>query len=292
MPSQQHEILLELFRNRPQLAPELMRDVLDVPLPEYTDVKIDCADLTEVQPTEYRADLVLTLSNGDSTFGVIVEVQLWRDDRKRFVWPAYVANLRARSRCPVCLLVVCADSAVANWAAKPVPLGCKNIFVPRVLDPESVPWIVDEADAAKAPELAVLSALAHGRDPDATKVAQVAAVAQGVSSRLDEDRCQLYVDLVLNSVSEAARKVLLETMPSFKYEYQSDFAKGYFSQGRAEGLAQGRVAIVTRLLTARFGPLSAEAKQKIESSSIEELDAIADRVLTAMNLQGALASNN
>lgn len=289
MPSQQHEVLLELFRNRPQLAPELMRSVLDVALPEYTDVKIDCADLTEIQPTEYRADLVLSLSNDESTFGIIVEVQLSRDDRKRFVWPAYVANLRARSRCPVCLLVVCADSAVANWAAKPVHLGCKNIFAPRVLDPDAVPWVVDEADAAKAPELAVLSALAHGYDPDATKAAQIAAVAQGVSMRLDEDRSQLYFDLVLNSVSEAARKVLLKSMPSFKYEYQSDFVKGFVAQGRAEGLAQGRVVLVTRLLTARFGPLSAEAKQKVESSSIEELDAIADRLLAAATLQDALA---
>jgi hypothetical protein len=33
MPSQLHEALLLLFRNRPALAPELLRDVLQVALP-------------------------------------------------------------------------------------------------------------------------------------------------------------------------------------------------------------------------------------------------------------------
>lgn len=33
MPSQLHEALLLLFRNRPALAPELLREALDVPLP-------------------------------------------------------------------------------------------------------------------------------------------------------------------------------------------------------------------------------------------------------------------
>jgi hypothetical protein len=61
MPSQLHEVLLLLFRNRPSLAPDLLRDVLGVALPEYTEARIDSADLTQVQPTEYRADLVVLL---------------------------------------------------------------------------------------------------------------------------------------------------------------------------------------------------------------------------------------
>lgn len=284
MPSQQHEALVHLFRNSPQLAPKLLRDMLGAALPAHTDVKIECADLTEMQPTEYRADLVLSLSSGPATFGIIVEVQLSPDSRKRFAWPAYVANLRARSRCPVCLLVVCMDSAVARWAAKPVELGCANFFVPKVLYPEDIPAIVDKADAAKEPELAVLSAMAHGHDKDVTKAARIASVAHGVSAALDDDRSRLYLDLVINSASEAVRKALSETMLPFKYEYQSDFAKHYVAEGRA----QGRAAIVTRMLAARFGVLCADVTKKIESSSSEELDAIGDRLLTAATLEEAL----
>jgi hypothetical protein len=43
MPSFLHEALLMLFRNRPALAPELLRDALHVPLPDYTEVRIDPA---------------------------------------------------------------------------------------------------------------------------------------------------------------------------------------------------------------------------------------------------------
>jgi hypothetical protein len=289
MPSQNHEALLQLFRNRPELAPKLMREAFGVELPAYAEVKVGCADLTEVQPTEYRADLVLSLSNGDPVCGLIVEVQLGVDARKRFVWPAYVANLRARWRCPVCLLVVCADAAVARWAAKPVQLGCMNMFVPRILSPDAVPEVLDPVDAALDPELAVLSAMAHGHDVDVAKAARIAALAQGVSAGLDADRSKLYLDLVINSVSEAVRKALADTMLPFKYEYQSDFAKHYVAEGRAQGMAQARVALVTRLLAARFGLLSEDVKEQVASRSMEELDAIADRLLTAATLEEALA---
>jgi hypothetical protein len=36
--------------------------------------------------------------------GVIVEIQLGRDEDKPYTRPAYIANLRARHRCPACLL--------------------------------------------------------------------------------------------------------------------------------------------------------------------------------------------
>ena len=61
MPSQLHEALLQLFRNRPALAAELLRDALHMQIPTYTDVRIDSADLTDMQPAEYRADLVVLL---------------------------------------------------------------------------------------------------------------------------------------------------------------------------------------------------------------------------------------
>lgn len=46
MPSLTHEALIQLFRDRPELAPELMRDALGVTLPAYTEVRTDSAELT------------------------------------------------------------------------------------------------------------------------------------------------------------------------------------------------------------------------------------------------------
>src|SRR5262249_21283333 len=78
-------------------------------------------DLTNVVPTEYRADAVVTLTVGDRpVLGVVVEVQLGKDEDKQWAWPAYVVNLYARLRCPVLLLVVCRDPVVAAWSGLPI----------------------------------------------------------------------------------------------------------------------------------------------------------------------------
>lgn len=106
MPSLQHEALIVLFRNRPELAPELLRDVLHVKLPTYSEARVESADLTDLNPAEYRADLVVLLVDGKPVLGIVVEVQLSPDVQKRFTWPVYVAGLRARLKCPACLLVV------------------------------------------------------------------------------------------------------------------------------------------------------------------------------------------
>ncbi|HET7132277.1 MAG TPA: DUF4351 domain-containing protein [Gammaproteobacteria bacterium] len=102
---------------------------------------------------------------------------------------------------------------------------------------------------------------------------------------LDDDRSRLYFDLVSSSLSEAARREL-QTMDPAKYEYQSDFAKRYVAQGRAEGRAE----VIVRQLTLRFGALPAEAQGRIAEASLAELNTIAERLLTAATLQEALGS--
>ena len=76
-----------------------------------------------------------------------------------------------------------------------------------------------------------------------------------------------------------------------KYEYQSDFAKRYVAQGRAEGEAIGRTALLRRLLKVRFGSLPAEAEMRIASATVEELDQIGERLMTARTLQEAFGSH-
>jgi hypothetical protein len=53
---------------------------------------------------------------------------------------------------------------------------------------------------------------------------------------------------------------------------------------RAEGRVEGEVRILLRLLTRRFGKLDAALVNRLESASSEELDLIADRVITAATL--------
>src|SRR3954463_3664120 len=237
MPSMAHEILVDLFRNRPSLAAEILIEVLGISLPDYTEARIASADLTEIQPAEYRADIVVILFyNGNPVRVVIVEVQLTADPKKRLIWPAYVTVARAVHGCPAALLVVAPEPAVAGWCAEPIETGIPGFVLrPPVLRRTAVPVVTDPGEAARRPELGVLSAIAHGEtERGATIASAVLPAIQG----LDDDRARFYYDLVYNSLNEAARHALEAMMKG--YEYQSDFAKKYVAQGRSEGQAEGR----------------------------------------------------
>jgi hypothetical protein len=117
MPSSLHEAMVDLFRQRPSLAPLLLRDALGLTLPAFTEPRIDSAALGEVAPAQFHADLVVLLQDSEPVLGIVLEVQLQRDDDKAYSWPTYAVTLRARVRCPTCVLVVTPEEAVARWAS-------------------------------------------------------------------------------------------------------------------------------------------------------------------------------
>ena len=70
-----HETLIEMFRHRPSLAAELLAGALGMEVPEYRDARVDAGDLSELPPTEYRADAVVVLSTEERpVLAVVVEV--------------------------------------------------------------------------------------------------------------------------------------------------------------------------------------------------------------------------
>lgn len=89
-------------------------------------------------------------------------------------------------------------------------------------------------------------------------------------------------------------------MDPAKYEFQSEFAKRYIAlgkeegraegkvEGKAEGKAEGRADLVCRQLALRFGVLPPNAAALIAAATIEELDAIGERLFTAPTLDAAL----
>ena len=291
MPSRLHEDLLRLFQNRPALAAELACEALQAKLPEYTEARLDSANLSDLRPAEYRADLVILLVKDRPIHGIIVEVQLSRDEDKEYAWPAYVCNLRSRIRSPVCLLVMTVDASVARWASRAVDLGGDNSFRPWVLSPDAVPEITSDAQARADPELAVLSAVAHGGDPDIEKAAQIALAAEMALLGLDAERSTMYSDMLIGALSKAAREAL-HAMITSKYEYKTEFARRYYGQGLTEGEAkgrsEGRVELLLRQLALRFGALPQAAHARVHNVSIEELDRIGERLLTARALNEAL----
>jgi hypothetical protein len=248
MPSMAHEVVVDLFKNRPELGPELLTEALGVALPSYDEARLVSIDLTQIRPAEYRADVVVLLLDAGAPISVvIVEVQLAVDDDKRFTWPEYLMGARARYRCPAGLLVVAPKDDVAAWCGAPIETGVPGfVLTPPVLGRQAVPVITDRAEAARRPELAVLSAMAHG---ESEQGAAIAAAVLPVVRGLDDERARFYGDLVLNSLNEAAKRALEAMMKG--YQYQSDFAKKYVAQGRAEGEATARARAVLTVLRVR-----------------------------------------
>jgi len=285
MVSMRHECLVDLFKNRPSLGAELLSEALGVALPSYTEARLISIDLTEIRPAEYRADVVVLLLDDDTPIWVlIIEVQLGVDPRKRFTWPDYTMGARAAHACPVGLLVVAPDPVVAAWCAEPIETGIPNfVLCPPVLGREATPIVTDPADAARRPELAVLSAMAHGQE---TQGAAIAAAVLPAIRELDDEKARFYGDLVLSCLNDAARRAL-ETMMK-DYEYQSDFAKKYVAQGRQEGRQEGRkegeLNLLLRQLRARFGELPAATVARIEAADTAEIEQWGERVLSAMTL--------
>jgi hypothetical protein len=292
VPSFIHELPLELFRRCPELVAYLLDEVLGVELPSYDEVRIEESNFTQVLPTEFRADLVLTLNDGGPRLGVIVEMQRQIDDDKPFVWLVYLTVFRHRIRGRVVLLILCDDESVARWARKAIDLGPDWVWPAKVLGPEHIPWVKDPELARQRPELAVLSTAAHGNEPAGLEV--VMATLEALRT-LDAERRSYYYDLVLASLNEAARRALEQelSVERGKYEYRSDFARTYFAQGEAkgreEGRAEGEAKALLALLMARGLAVDAVARKHIlDCTDVDQLERWIVRAATASSVREVL----
>jgi hypothetical protein len=277
-----HEVLVDLFKNRPSLGAELLSEALGVALPSYTEARLISIDLTQVLPAEYRADVVVLLLDGDVPIWVlVVEVQLGIDPRKRYSWPEYTTGSRAKHRCPVGLLVVAPDPDIAAWCAEPIETGIPGFVLhPPVLGREAVPAVTDPAEAARRPELAVLSAMAHG---ESERAAAIAAAVLPAIGALDDERARFYGDLVLNSLNAAARRALEAMMKG--YDYQSDFAKKYVAQGEAHGRAEEAARNLLTVLRVRGITVPDVARERIlAQKDPERLERWIEKAVTAASL--------
>jgi hypothetical protein len=288
VPSFDHEILVELFRNDGRLAPELLRTCAGYQI-DHARVELGSVDLSQVASTEYRADAVAILRDGDNhpVAGVIVEIQRQIDRDKQWSWPIYVATLRARLRCPAVLLVLVPTSDVAAWARREIDLGHPGFrLMPIVVDFHDIPRIVDRETASYLPELAVLSALAHP-EPEITQV------AFDVLDLLPEERRRLYFDVIWRALPMNLRQLMEVHVQRYEYqsdfarnyEFQSNFARKYYGQGREEGREEGRKESRERLQAAAV----ALARAKLETVSDDDLAKIG--AITDLGVLGELVTS-
>jgi hypothetical protein len=263
MPTLQHEAPLVVLREEPSVVPALLREALGIIVPPFSVAEVSDGDLTQALPVERRADLVVHLKPAPPAtrpvLGIIVEVQLARDDDKRRSWPLYAASLHARLACQTCLVVLTADEAVARWAGTPiatVQLG--SPFTPLVIGPREVPRFTRET-ATAAPWMALLAALVHAKDPGA--VDSIRAAVAGLRT-LPDGAWQRCYDLLHASLGAAARAILEDQMHFDKYEWRSEPGRRAFGEGRQEGKVEALRDVVIALL-ARHGTVGDDLRARV-----------------------------
>ncbi|MGK3995895.1 hypothetical protein [Sorangium sp. So ce1024] len=301
MPTLEHNALVEMFREHPELAPRLLATLLHVEVPPHASVAVVESSLDQLIPVEFRADLVLELRDERDALvlAIVLEVQRDVDPDKKFSWPAYVAVVRARKRVGTIVLVVAPDAGVAAWAAETIDLGlgCSHV-APLVLGPAVVPEITDPADAEKETELAVLSAVAHGNGPSGLTVVQAALAGLG---RLDQAHAMVYFQVIWNGLREPMRQALEALVmerqiegeatipPSLQRLIDRGIREGELKgmrEGRLEGVREGKLEgkrdTLLRLLARAGIVLGEDESARIQTcTDVATLDRWIENVLAA-----------
>ncbi|WP_437316500.1 hypothetical protein [Sorangium sp. So ce385] len=188
------------------------------------------------------------------------------------------------------------DAEIARWCSRPIDAGHPGLtLTPLVLGPAGVPVVTDAEQAKAAPEVVVLSAMAHGQG-DVGEAIGVAFL--GAAAGLDEERRAVYGDLVLSSLNAAARRTL-EAMMKSGYEFQSEFARSYVAkgveqgreQGRQQGILEAKAQAVLAFLEARGLEIPAEVRERVlASTDLAELDRWIRRAAAVSDARELLAT--
>ena len=270
-----HEAPLELIKQHPALAVDLLRAVTGMPLRAGLDVRLASTSLNTVTPVQYSADSVVVVSDpntGEALAAVIVEPQ-GRDERtKKFSWPVYIANARKEIGCESAfLIVVCPDAVEAEGCRAMIPLGHPGLELwPIVIDPRHAPSGEDAG-----PYMLLFLACLPALDMENPAVARRVLTAIRDTGASYAERKTLST-IILVRASEVARRLLegmMETM-----EWKSDFIEGYEERGR---VATKRKDVLKVLDVRRLSPTESQRAQVEASTDLAQLDQWFERSLTA-----------
>ncbi|WP_437739989.1 hypothetical protein WMF39_30235 [Sorangium sp. So ce1504] len=304
MPTLEHNALVEMFREHPELAPHWLATLFRLEVPPHTSVGVVESSLDQLIPVEFRADLVLELrdASGALVLAIVIEIQRDMDPDKKFSWPTYVTVVRAKKRCGTVVLVIASDAGVAAWAAENIDLGLGLGHVePLVLGPAVVPEITDPAEAEKDAELAVLSAVAHGNGPNGLTVVKAALVALG---RLDQEHAMVYFQVIWSGLREPMRRALEALVMERQIEDEARFPfvrelmdrskLAGLREGELKGLREGKLEgkrdTLLRLLARADIALTESESARIQAcTDIATLDRWIDNVLAAKNAAEVLS---
>lgn len=291
MPSVTHEAPIELIRQHPGLAVELLQAMSDVDLPSDIAVSLGPTDLSEVVPVKFLADAMVIVADkatGEAALVIIIEPQGRDDPTKEFSWPAYVTVARRHLQCQrAFLLVICPDPVEAEKCRRLISMGHPGFDLrPEVIGPLNAPGV-----GSASPYLAIFAAFmgAMNLEEEQSARAFLTAVRESDASAADRKRLST---IMLNLASDAARR-RLETMMT-TMEWKSDFIEGFVQeglqkgmrQGMRQGMQQGEVKAksedVLKIIDSRAINVTAEQREQVAScTDVAQLDQWFDSALTA-----------
>jgi hypothetical protein len=281
-----HEAPLELIRQHPALAVDLLRAFTGLPVPDQADIRLGPNSLNAVVPAEFTADAVVIVSDpatGDPQVVIVVEPQGRDDQTKRYAWPAYLAIVRSTVKCPnAVLIVICPDPREAEKCRRVIQMGHPNYDLwPIVIDPQHAP------DDNAGPYLTLFLACLPALDLADPAVARHVLAAIRETGASEADRKKLST-IILNRASVAGQQILEELMSTI--EWKNDFIERFVDQGRAEGRTEGkaeeavsaRITFIMKVLGSRdLHPTKKQLSRLAECTDIKTLDRWVDRSLTA-----------
>lgn len=310
--------------SHPLMAEQLVRDFV----PEAMSVGLDFAGMERINakfhdrsgkrregdviwriPTDCGEDVVLhILCEFQSTvdWWMAVRTQVYEG----LLWQHLIAekNLKAGDRLPPVLTLVLYNGE-QRWGA-PVETAPMVALPP---DSPLWPWqpsaryhlldmgAVPEDDLAGRDNLAALLVrLEHPHEPEELAELIDAVVAWFRRHPGYEDLKRLFTELVRQAIegyetSVAVPGELME-MQSMLANLGETWKKRWLAEGRAEGRTEGRTEgeaqALIRLLEKRFGPLSAQMRERILAAEASSIEMWLDRLMDAPSLEMLFSSPN
>lgn len=276
-----HEGPVDLVREHPEIAVELVRGRPGVKLPAQPTVSLAPTDMSAVVPVQYLADMVVLISDaatGQPALAVIIEPQLRDEETKRFSWPVYVATARRINKCPGAVLVVlCPNPDKAKKCRETIRTGHPGFdLTPIVIDSggppgndggEIGPYLTAFAAAMGSIDMATVSGARQVLD---------ALASPGVT---DTNRFRA-MTIILKLAPDDARQMMEALMRTT--EYEKTFIEQIHDEGEAKGKAEGKAEAVLRILDVRGVALTAAERQQVTASTDPaQLDRWFDRAITA-----------
>ncbi|MGQ4382655.1 hypothetical protein [Streptomyces sp. SAS_270] len=292
MVSSSHEALHRIFQKDPALLTRALQRVLRVPFPEPREFAVLNADLTEIEPVERRVDTLMRVETDEGTYLLVVESQGKKDEGKRGSWAYYLSYLYAKYRCEPVLIVITQSSATSRWAAQPIRLGLPGwdslTVRPLVLGPDNVPVIADEREAERDVPLAVLSAMTHGRGPQAAAILESLATALRT---IDSESAAVFVQFVDSClVDPQAKQIWRDLMTAIHYFWRHPLAEQVREEGREEGRAESKAEMTLRILEWRGIPVPASVRERVQAcTDLEQLETWAQRAVHAAKVEELFA---